>query len=276
MKFLFIFFCIFYRFGVVVSIHGGVVADRTISGVLLIDHFYGLRNLTVFPPFCTGALITTRVGITASPCCRETVETMVYVGSHNPFSGGAQMFRMVRSRYIHRQNLERRSLCLFQMDDNVVYDSQALPISLPSKRQTPTEPLHAYGFGSTQLQAKNKANDSLFYHDYMSDQLMELEMPLLRETKCDRHFHVGLQADCRGYVGEEAHKRLMPGDLGAPLIEKKTMTLFGIAITSNTKDWYDNDQPAYFINIKAHMDLITFYVKKLMEPYNEFDEVSLQ
>lgn len=252
------------------------MADKTISGVLLIDQFYGLRNYTLFPPFCSGALLTTRVGITASPCCRESIETMIYVGSHNPFSGGAQMFRMVRSRYIHMQNVERRSLCVFQMDGDVEFSSLSLPISLPIEKDKPTGPLFAYGFGSTQLFPGNKANDSLFFRNYMSDQLMELEMPLLHESKCYRHFHTGLQSTCRGYVGEDAYKRLMPDDLGAPLIDKTTMTLFGIGVVSKTRDWYNEDQPAYFIEVKEQLELIRFYVKKLMEPYNEFDEVELQ
>ena len=266
MKFLLLTLSGFLCLHAVSCISGGEKADSSIPGIVLIDHYYGLRDEPeMFPPFCNGALLNSRVGITISPCCIEPTESKVYAGSHNPFSGDAQMFQIVRSRYIYEGNLERRSLCIFELDGDVEPSEKTMPVIIPNDNDKPSEHLHAFGFGSTQLNAGNKVNGSLIYHNYMSDQLMELEMPKLNRTACKKHYREGLRATCRGYVGEENHKRLMPDDQGAPLIDKKTMILYGIGVVSTHKDWNSTDNPAYFINIKEYSDEINLFVKILMK-----------
>lgn len=236
------------------------------SGIVLIDDFYGLRDdAEMFPPFCNGALLTSRVGITISPCCIEHSEAKVYAGSHNPFSGDAQMFQIVRSRYIYVENLERRSLCIFELDADVEPNEKTLPVVLPTKTDTPSEHLHAFGFGSTKLNIRKDLNESLISHHYMSDQLMELEMPQLAKVKCKKHHREGLRATCRGYEGVMNYKRLMPDDQGAPLIDKKTMILYGVGVVSTHKYWNSTDHPAYFINIQEYVDEINLFVRQLMK-----------
>lgn len=254
------------RFPFASCISGGSdVSPGNGQGVVLIDNFYGV-HLDKIPPFCNGALVTSRLGLTVGHCCNTNPETRVFIGSTTPFSGDGQMFQMVDTRLIrHNESPLHSSLCVFKLDHDVEFNPQTLPLLFPGAIDVPGA-LYAFGYGAPRLKIENKSDsDHPDFLNEISPVPKYLEMPKLTPPDCAKQNYTGLRGICRGYLGSENHKRLMTHDHGAPLVELSTKKLWGIGTVHFFKDWEKEDFPTYFINIRDWMDEITEQMRELMK-----------